>query len=123
METGSLSRDDELLAHLLAPPDLHDGVESLAYWQGRRRRLPWYRRRARREAARMIVVWERRVGAALLRQRGAPLEARFQAAWLVAGGQLRRWARRGGFGIAATAVAVLALAPALLVAELLIKLL
>jgi hypothetical protein len=123
METASLSRDDELLAQLQAPPDLCDGVESLAYWRGRRSRLPWYRRRAKREAARMILVWERRVGAALLQQRGAPLGARFEAARLVAGGQLRRWAVRGGFGVAATAVVLLVLTPALLVTEILVKLL
>ena len=35
-----LYRDDELLARLQAPPDLSDGLDSLAYWQGRRERLP-----------------------------------------------------------------------------------
>ena len=73
-----LSCDDELLARLQAPPDLSDGLDSLAYWRGRRERLPWYRRRAKREAARMVFVWERRVRAAMLRQRGAPLASRFQ---------------------------------------------
>jgi hypothetical protein len=123
METGSLSRDDELLARLRAPPDLGDGVESLVYWRGRQRRLPWYRRRAKREAARMVVVWERRVRAALLKQQGAPLAARFLAARLVARGQLRRWARRTAFALVATALTVLVMAPALLVVELLLKLL
>src|SRR6185503_12727718 len=54
MGTGSFASDDELLARLQAPPDLCDGVESLAYWRTRLGRLPWYRRRARREASRMI---------------------------------------------------------------------
>ena len=109
-----LSRDDELLARLQAPPDLSDGLDSLAYWHGRRERLPWYRRRAKREAARMVFVWERRVRAAMLRQRGAPLASRFLAAWLLASGPLRRSARRAGFAVATTLL-VLAMAPALLV--------
>ena len=123
METGSLSRDAELLARLVAPPDLHDGVEALDYWRGRRQRLPWYRRRAKREAAEMIVVWERRVRAALLQQPGVPLATRFHALRLVAAGPLRRWTRRGGFALAAASLLVLVLAPALLVLELLVKLL
>ena len=110
-----LSRDDELLARLQAPPDLCDGLDSLAYWRGRRERLPWYRRRAKREAARMVFVWERRVRAAMLRQRGAPLASRFQAARLLASGPLRRSARRAGFAVAATTLLVLAVAPSLLV--------
>jgi len=122
METGLLSPDDELLARLQAPPDLRDGVEALAYWRGRRQRLPWYRRRAKLEAARMIVVWERRVRAALLRQRGAPLGARVHAARLIVGAGLRRSARRWGFGVATTALVVLVLTPALLVVELALKL-
>jgi hypothetical protein len=44
------STDDQLLVRLLAPPDLDDGVQSLDYWRGRSRRLPWYRWGARREA-------------------------------------------------------------------------
>jgi hypothetical protein len=122
METGLLSCDDELLARLQAPPDLRDGVEALAYWRGRRQRLPWYRRRAKLEAARMIAVWERRVRVALLRQRGAPLGARVHAARLIVGGGLRRLARRWGFALAATALVVLVLTPALLVVELALKL-
>jgi hypothetical protein len=121
METGSTLPDDELLARLHAPPDLRDGVESLVYWRDRRERLPWYRRRARREAARMILVWERRVRAALLQQREVPLAARLRGARLVASGPLQRWARRGGFALAATTLALVALAPALLALELLLK--
>jgi hypothetical protein len=121
VRSGSLTRDDELLAHLQAPPDLHDGIESLAYWRGRRQRLAWYRRRAKREAARMIVVWERRVGAALVQQRQVPFAARLRAARLLAGGRLQRWGFRAGVGVAATAFILFVLAPALLVLELLLK--
>lgn len=119
-----LSRDDELLARLQAPPDLSDGLDSLAYWRGRRERLPWHRRRARREAARMVVVWERRVRAAMLRQRGVPLASRFLAVRLLASGPLRRSARRAGFAVAlaATTLLVLAVATALLVVGVLLKL-
>ena len=109
------SRDDDLLARLQAPPDLSDGLDSLAYWQGRRERLPWYRRRAKREAARMVFVWERRVRAAMLRQRGVPLASRFRAARVLVGGPLRRAARRAGFAVAATTFLVLAIAPSLFV--------
>jgi hypothetical protein len=119
MQTGWFSADDELLARLQAPPDLSDGIESLAYWRGRRVRLPWYRARARREASRMILVWERRLLAAVLAQRGTPLWARVRAARLVAAGPLRRWARRGGFVLAAAVLTLLA--PAMLVAELLVR--
>jgi hypothetical protein len=122
VETSLLSRDDELLARLQAPPDLGDGLDSLAYWRGRRERLPWYRRRAKREAARMVFVWERRVRAAMLRQRGAPLASRFLAARLLASGPLRRFARRAGFAVAATTLLVLVIAPALLVVGVLLTL-
>jgi len=107
MGTGSFASDDELLARLQAPPDLCDGVESLAYWRTRLGRLPWYRRRARREASRMILVWERRVLAALLVERGPPLWARVRAARLVAAGPLQRWARRGGLVVRAAMLVVL----------------
>ena len=107
MGTGSFTYDDELLARLQAPPDLCDGVEALAYWRTRLGRLPWYRRRARREASRMILVWERRVVAALLSERGVPLWARVRAARLVAAGPLRRWARRGGALVGAATLVVL----------------
>jgi hypothetical protein len=35
--------------------------EALAYWRGRLRRLPWYRRGARAEAREMIVRWRGRM--------------------------------------------------------------
>ena len=119
MGTGSFASDDELLERLQAPPDLCDGVESLAYWRTRLTRLPWYRRRARREAAGMTIVWERRVLAALLAERGTPLRARVGAARLVAAGPLRRWARRGAYVLGAATLVVLT--AGLLTLELLIR--
>jgi hypothetical protein len=119
MGTGSFAYDDELLARLQAPPDLCDGVEALAYWRTRLGRLPWYRRRARREASRMILVWERRVLAAVLAERGAPLWTRVRAARLVAAGPLRRWARRGGFVVGTATLVVLT--AGLLAVDLLIR--
>ena len=119
MGTGSFASDDELLARLQAPPDLCDGVESLAYWRTRLGRLPWYQRRARREAADMILVWERRVLAAALAERGYPLMSRVRAAGMVAAGPVRRWARRAGFFLAAAALAVLT--SGLLLLDLLIR--
>src|SRR5919201_5503684 len=35
--------------------------EALAYWRGRLRRLPWYRRSARAEARQMAARWQRRL--------------------------------------------------------------
>lgn len=35
--------------------------EALAYWRGRLRRLPWYRRAARAEAREMATRWQRRI--------------------------------------------------------------
>jgi hypothetical protein len=118
---ASSAGDDALLARLQAPPDLSDGVESLAYWRRRRQRLPWYRLGARREAARMVTVWERRVRAALLRQRGAPIGPRLRGALLIARTQLRRWSRRAGFALTATAAIVLVVAPAAVALDLLLR--
>jgi len=93
---------------MLAPPDLRDGVQSLEYWQARQRRLPPYRIVARREAARKVVVWEHRVRAAALRQRGVPLAERLEGVRLVASTQLGRWGRRAArlFGVMVTAMVV-----------------
>lgn len=108
------STDEQLLVRLLAPPDLDDGVQSLDYWRQRSRRLPWYRWGARREAVRMIVLWEHRVGEALVSQRRASLEARFAAGVLVARTRLARWTRRAGIAVfaAVTTVVVLVAIPA-----------
>jgi hypothetical protein len=121
MRTAPLSSDDELLAHLRAPPDLRDGVESLAYWQRRRRRLPLYRWAARREASRMVMVWERRVRAAVFRQRGVALAPRLRAAALVARTQLRRRTRRVAFVLVGMAAVVLVVGPALVVMDLVLR--
>jgi hypothetical protein len=56
--------DQLLLEEMLAPPPLEDARRSLEYWQQRRRALPLYRRRDRREALEMAGRWEARVRAA-----------------------------------------------------------
>jgi hypothetical protein len=113
-ESGTMSRwgwtDEQLLGRLLAPPDLDDGVESLDYWSRRSRRLPWYRIRARREAVRMTVRWEQRVGAALVSQHRAPVDARFLAGVLIARTRLARWTRRAGIAVLAVVTAVVVIA-------------
>jgi hypothetical protein len=121
MATASLSRDDELLGRLQAPPDLRDGIDSLAYWRRRRQRLPWYRLAARREAARMVMVWERRVRAALLRQRGVPMAPRLRGALLISRTQLRRWTRRTGWVMAAIAAVLLVMGPAVIALDFLLR--
>lgn len=35
--------------------------EALAFWRGRLKRLPWYRRAARAEAREMVARWQRRI--------------------------------------------------------------
>jgi len=102
MRTGSRFADEQLLRRLLAPSDLEDGVEALGYWRARSRRLRCYRLGARREAARMTVRWEQRVGAALVAQRGAPLASRLSAGLLVAQTRLGRWTRRARIALVAT---------------------
>ena len=102
--------DEQLLGRLLAPPDLDDGVESLAFWSRRSRGLAWYRIRARREAVRMTVLWEQRVGAALVSQHRASLEARVLAGALVARTRMSRWARRAGIAVLTTVTAVIVFA-------------
>jgi len=103
------STDEQLFGGLLAPPDLADGVESLDYWNRRSRQLPWYRLRARREAVRMTVRWEQRVGTALVAQHRVPLEARVFAAVLVVRTRLARWTHRVGIVALAGVTAVLLL--------------
>ena len=101
--------DEQLLGRLLAPPNLHDGVESLSYWSRRSRRLPWYRVRARREAVQMTIRWEQRVRAALVAQHRAPFEARISAGALVVRTRLARWTRRVGIAVLAAVTGVVAL--------------
>jgi hypothetical protein len=104
------STDEQLLGRLLAPPDLDDGVESLGYWHRRCRSLSWWRIRARREAVRMTIRWEQRVGAALVSQRWTPLELRSSAAVLVARTRLARWTRRAGIAVLAMVMTVVVFA-------------
>jgi hypothetical protein len=110
--------DEQLVRRLLAPPDLHDGVESLNYWSRRSRFLPWYRIRARREAIRMTVRWEQRVRAALVAQHRVSLDARVFAGALVVRTRLARWTRRAGIAVLATVTGVLVLATFSVVAAL-----
>ena len=104
------SKDEQLLRQLLAPPDLGDGVESLNYWHRRCRRLSWWRIRARREAVRMTVLWEQRVGAALVSQNWTPLEVRSSAAVLVARTRVARWTRRAGITVLAMVMTIVVFA-------------
>jgi hypothetical protein len=102
--------DEQLLGLLLAPPDLNDGVESLDYWHRRCRHLSWWRIRARREAVRMTLRWEQRVGAAVVSQHWTPLEVRTAAAVLVARTRLARWTRRAGIVVLAMVMTVVVFA-------------
>jgi hypothetical protein len=56
--------DQLLVESMLAPPALDDARRSHEYWQRRQRTLPFYQRRARREAREMAVRWQARVRAA-----------------------------------------------------------
>jgi hypothetical protein len=104
------STDEKLLGRLLAPADLDDGVESLDYWHRRCRHLSWWRIRARREAVRMTIRWEQRIGAALVSQHWTPLEVRTSAAVLVARTRLARWTRRAGIAVLAIVMTVVVFA-------------
>lgn len=104
------STDEQLLGRLLAPPALDDGVQSLDYWHRRSRQLSWWRIRARREAVRMTIRWEQRIGAALVSQHWTPLEARTSAAVLVARTRLARWTRRAGIALLAAVMTVVVFA-------------
>jgi hypothetical protein len=56
--------DQLLVETMLAPPALDDARRSHEYWQLRQKTLPFYQRRARREAREMAVRWQARVRAA-----------------------------------------------------------
>ena len=111
MRRAFVSADDRLLAQLNAPPDLSEGLHSLAYWHQRRQRLAWYRLGARREATRMILRWEDRVRHAMLSQRGVPIAVRTSAALLVARTRLQRWGRRAAIAVMALVAATLMATP------------
>jgi hypothetical protein len=96
--------------------DLRDGMESLDYWRGRRRRLAWYRFNARREARLMTRRWEQRVTEALISQRGVSLASRVAAGLLLARVRVQRIPFRAAlWTLAAVAIAVLSI-PVLLFA-------
>jgi hypothetical protein len=87
--------------------DFGDAVEALEYWRGRRARLRWHQRAARREADAMVDGWERRVRYAALTDPALPLARRLEAGVLVlrTRGAIvgRRWRRRAYVGAAAMA--------------------
>jgi hypothetical protein len=56
--------DELLVQEMLAPLPLEQARSSLEFWRERRKVLPFYRRRERREADEMIHRWRARVGAA-----------------------------------------------------------
>lgn len=118
MHARSESGDQQLLAEALAPPELDDGIQSLRYWRSRRRSLTWYRVRARREAERMILRWERRVGAALIAQPTATPGLRVSGGLLLAQSRLGRWLRRARAALIVTALLSAALVAAMAVAAL-----
>ena len=65
MKVVAIRDADELLVQeMLAPPPLEQARSSLDFWRRRRKVLPFYRRRERREADEMIHRWRARVGAA-----------------------------------------------------------
>jgi hypothetical protein len=65
MKVVAIHDADELLVQqMLAPMPLEEARSSLEFWRRRRRMLPFYRRRERREADEMIDRWRQRVAAA-----------------------------------------------------------
>jgi hypothetical protein len=58
----------------------------------------------------MTVLWEQRVGAALVSQHRAPLDARVLAGALIARTRLARWTRRAGIAVLAVVTTVIAVA-------------
>lgn len=113
---GNRTDDDAIVREMLTP-DLEQSLEALRYWIGRRGRLPFYRRGARREADMMIASWQARTLAAIPRR---PVEALLcgrpllHVAGLALGYHARRFAAKAGtvaVGVAAvfTVLSVLAL--------------
>ena len=113
---GSRTDDDAVIREMLAT-DLEQSLDALRYWIGRRGRLPFYRRGARREADMMIAAWQARTLAAIPRR---PVEALLygrpllHVAGLALGYHARRFATRAGtvaLGVVAvfTVLSVLAL--------------
>jgi hypothetical protein len=113
---GTRTDDDAVIREMLTP-DLEQSLEALRYWIGRRGRLPFYRRNARREADMMIAAWQARTIAAIPRR---PVEALLcgrpllHVAGLALGYHARRFAARAStvaLGVVAvfTVLSVLAL--------------
>jgi hypothetical protein len=61
---ASRDADEQLVQEMLAPLPLEQARSSLDFWRGRRKVLPFHRRRERREADEMIHRWRARVAAA-----------------------------------------------------------
>ena len=101
---------------LLSVDEIDDGMESLQYWHDRSRRLPWYRRSARREARAMAERWERRVAAAVVSQRGVPMRMRASGAVLVAGTRIQRLRIGRWVRVAAVSLMLMLALPFLLLA-------
>jgi hypothetical protein len=55
------ARDDDRLIREMLATSLDDAVYALSFWLGRRSRLPFHRRAARRESERMIRFWQAQV--------------------------------------------------------------
>jgi hypothetical protein len=89
--------------------DLDDGIEALAYWRARRKRLPWHRRRARHEAETMVGRWERRVRRAIVDDDSAALATRVEGGVLVLRTHARSFGRRWARRLAVAAIAGAAL--------------
>jgi hypothetical protein len=117
-----LPTDEQLLARLRSDPALGDGIESLDYWQSRRRRLAWYNIRARREAKQMAVRWEDRLREAILSPSALPITARLSGGLLLARTQIGRWKRRAVIGASVAVAAALMMVVVPLIAVLLLVL-
>jgi len=58
----------------------------------------------------MTILWEQRVGAALVSQRWTPLEVRSSAAVLVARTRVARWTRRAAITVLAMVMTIVVFA-------------
>jgi hypothetical protein len=75
---ASRDADELLVLEMLAPLPLEQARSSLEFWRGRRKLLPFYCRRERREADEMIHRWRARVAAAERARFGTGLFGRFR---------------------------------------------
>lgn len=66
----------------------------------------------------MTVLWEQRVGAALVSRHRASLEARALAGALIARTRMARWTRRAGIAVLAAVIGVVLLGTVSIVAVL-----